>query len=276
MKMLVKFTVAICLLKITVFASNETETVVITQKMAGMDLGTVEEKCPEQIIEDNSISPTFQEFYPKSFEDRVILSDHVMQGLLDSGETDDEGISTRSVVDSLDTLTSIDNLLLNFHCTALNDISFSELTDHIMQGTSLNSHNYIILDISDNNITLRSTSALARWLSNPKVLYVNICGNTHCALKNIKNLCLSLHKHFFGNSLCVKKEIVDYTKKIIFLSKSYIWQAKNKVKTYQKLTEDGLLRSDWDNKHKNYYRIVENKADLSFEESFDYYDEDDL
>ncbi len=142
-----------------------------------------------------------------------------------------------------------------------------------MQSLSFDSHSYVILDISDNSITLRSTAALALWLSHPKVLYVNVHGNTHCAMKNINDLCLSLHKHFFKHQPLVRNEIVSYTKKIIFLPKNYLWQAKNKVKIYQKLERDGLLRSDWDNKHKLYYRIIENKADLSFEESFDYYDE---
>ncbi len=66
----------------------------------------------------SDISPVFQEFYPKSFEDHVIVSDHTMRGLLEAGETDDECISTTSVADSLGTLTDVDNLLLNFHCTA--------------------------------------------------------------------------------------------------------------------------------------------------------------
>ena len=273
MKNFIRF-IIIFLLKTNIFASSDIN--IISQKMTGMSLSIIEEEKSGLTIDDNAITPTFQEFYPQSFEDRIILSDRVMQNLLDSGETDDECISTSSVAHSLETLTDIDNLLLNFHCTALNDISFDELTDRVMKNPSFHKYKYIILDISDNSITLRSTSALAQWLAHPNILYVNIYGNTHCALKNMRDLCLSLHNHFFRNSTCIKQEIINYTKKIIFLSKSYIWKAKNKVKVYQKLVKDGLLDSDWDNKHKNYYRIVEKKADLSFEEIVDYDDEEDF
>ena len=44
MKMFFKFIIVVCLLKITVFSSNETETEVVTKKIADMSLSVIEKK----------------------------------------------------------------------------------------------------------------------------------------------------------------------------------------------------------------------------------------
>ncbi|CAO4836685.1 MAG: hypothetical protein FADNKDHG_01627 [Holosporales bacterium] len=197
----------------------------------------------------------------KDFSGKVLVSE-VAKKCHDVSEEEDS-ISSSLIAESLEhSNASVVCAIIGLQCMGINDITFYELTTSLLSKTEFFQGRKFVIDISENGITPNSALLLKKWLNKPEIVYINVCGNTRCSMKNVRELCRALLKVVDGDTETSKKETVrNWMAKIIFLSKYYLWQAQNRVKTYSSLCEEGLLPADWADKHKNYYRTIEKIKD---------------
>lgn len=156
--------------------------------------------------------------------------------------------------------------ILRYSQSALNDITFLELTDKLLRLLPSEQEKMFILDLSYNGLTVESTSSLQKWLDHKSIAYVSIDGNPSIAKRNIQHLCLGLTTFIEGDATTKKEKIREYFSKITFLPKYYINTAKRRVQIYRQLEEKGYLPEDWARTHLTYYKIVENASALDLQD----------
>lgn len=207
------------------------------------------------------------------YSDKVIVR-HVV--LSESGD-DEEGdtVSTFSVSENLkkrleETVAdeaSSKIYVLQYRTSGLNDMTFQELTEHVLPLLPEGGPMRFILDISGNGVTAESIVSLQQWLEKTSVFWVNIDNNSGISKRHVKSLC-SAFLDILGGELDGKKGAIrTYMAKLVFLPRYYISKAKRLVKVYRDLEDKGYLPADWDVRQKRFYKIMEGDAveDLSLE-----------
>lgn len=184
--------------------------------------------------------------------EKVISTNAIVESIHALGEDDSDSVSTDAVIEMLDEITLNKDLkfkIFEFSNSGLNDNSLKELAPKLSLKLAdiEGSH---ILDFTYNTLTSESATALYNLLNIEKVDYIDICKNPRASLKYIKKL---------GEQLDVLakkdgKEISTLTRKLIFIPPKYLTSAKTKLKVYRTL-EGTLLPADWDERHKEYFRI---------------------
>lgn len=114
-------------------------------------------------------------------------------------------------------------------------------------------HRLEILDLSHNEIDEACLEEISAILNFPRLLYFNITGNP-ISLKNIKKVV---------EPLVASGVELPVIGKLIFMEKTYIWHAKNRVKVYNELKESGKLPKDWAKRHVSYYKLQGDVSDIS-------------
>lgn len=197
----------------------------------------------------------------KDFSGKVLVSEAAKK--CSDVMADNDAMSSSLITESLaHSSVSGECALIDLKCMAINDMTFDELTTSLLARTDIFQGKQLVFDLSDNGITPNSVLLLKQLLDRTGAVYVNLCGNTRCAMKNVRELCSAFMKVVDGDDESSKKALTrTYMAKVVFLSKYYLWYAKNRVKTYSALCEAGLLQDDWAEKHRDYYKTVEKVGD---------------
>lgn len=127
----------------------------------------------------------------------------------------------------------------------LKDASFKKITEVLKETQFV--HNVRLLDLSSNALSLEICSDLVYWLKQPNIQYIDITSNTKLCNKKVLDLIRDM-KRLAGS------EYVDYSHKLIFLRRPYIYQAAGAVQVYSQAVEEGLLSESWYETHKQYYK----------------------
>lgn len=126
----------------------------------------------------------------------------------------------------------------------IDDVSFKVIFDAILNLSVIKDHVEII-ELSYNPIGMRCVDNIVQILNFPNLHYLNLTG-THFGLKRIEIL---------ARELLVRNVPLHKINKIIFIEKTYILAAENKVKIYNQLRDDGVL-GDWAEAHRNFYKNI--------------------
>lgn len=127
----------------------------------------------------------------------------------------------------------------------LKDATFKEVTRALKETKFV--HNLRLLDLSSNALTLEICSDLIYWLQQPTIQYIDITSNTKLCNKKALDL-IRVLKELAGS------EYVDYSHKLIFLKRPYLYQASGAVQIYSQAVKEGLLSKSWYEIHKQYYK----------------------
>ena len=184
---------------------------------------------------------------------KVITTESVDISLKELGEDRSDFVSVNNVVEKLGSVhfnNSINYQIISFCGTGINDYTFNELIPFLQSILSKQMGGFI-LNFSENNISDESVESLYTLLKMENMHFLDLCGNPRSSLKWIKKIVEGLKK------IAVSKDenVLDVTKKLVFINPKYLWASKNKVKIYKSLEKE-FLPENWYDNHIEYYKLI--------------------
>ncbi|CAO5683151.1 MAG: hypothetical protein HEEMFOPI_01894 [Holosporales bacterium] len=184
---------------------------------------------------------------------KVIITESVDMSLKELGEDKSDFISVNNVVEKLESIhfdCPVKYQIISFSGSGMNDDTFNELSPFLLSKFS-GQEVKLILNFSENDISDKSVEALYTLLKMENVHFVDLCGNPRSSLKWIKKIAISLKEI----ALTKNENVIDLTKKLVFINPKYLWVAKNKVKIYKSLEKE-FLPENWYDNHIEYYKLI--------------------
>ncbi|CAO4841844.1 MAG: hypothetical protein FADNKDHG_01111 [Holosporales bacterium] len=184
---------------------------------------------------------------------KVIITESVDMSLKELGEDRSDFISVNNVVKKLESIhfdNPVNYQIISFSGSGMNDDTFNELSPFLLSKFSGEKGKFI-LNFSENNISDESVEALYTLLKMENVHFVNLCGNPRSSLKWIKKIAISLNEI----ALTKNENVINLTKKLVFIHPKYLWAAKNRVKIYKSLEKE-FLPENWYDNHIEYYKLI--------------------
>lgn len=221
------------------------------------------------------------------YSDKMIVRDAIFADIQEQQEedsTNEDTVSCASVVDEfeqkLEALKSstTPQHILSYNLTALNDITFQELTEKLLPLLP-ERRSCLIIDLSNNGLTTRSLPWILRLLDHISITWINIEGNPSLDKRRIADVCrkiVELTNDKTADHAEQKNKVQTYLRKIIFLPKYYVKTAKNRVKMYNQLAEKGYLPESWDDSHRQFYSTISNSPTFKLPtEEYSVFDRDE-